>query len=205
MRTVRNHRVSEACFVVIVEYLEHYTSDILPYNAVKTLNQIGYYLSAETAIHPIHQIRLANKIHGVFAVSQSMELLDGILRCSFWDIYAEGEKTEEEVKAHLEQLELYSDTHGYDYYYDYYVPSPNRFWPWLDNPDARNKIEEAFAGYQRKLTSTTESSRTILPRLQKILQGFDCWHPEPDVGDPSSVVVAEGEQSISKLDQQVAG
>ncbi|KAJ7870239.1 hypothetical protein B0H13DRAFT_1896295 [Mycena leptocephala] len=91
--------------------------------------------------------------------------------------------------------------------YDYdYRPSPNRFWPWLENPDARQKIKDAFTGYQREFTSTTDSSQNILSRLKKILQGIDCWHHEPDVGDPTSIAVVAGEQSTSEVEgQQVGG
>ncbi|KAJ7930615.1 hypothetical protein B0H13DRAFT_1858734 [Mycena leptocephala] len=59
---LQRQRISEASFDIVAKYLEHCTTDILPYNAVKTLDRTTYYLPPETAIHPTHQIRLASSV-----------------------------------------------------------------------------------------------------------------------------------------------
>jgi hypothetical protein len=179
---LQRQRISEASFDIVAEYLEHCTTDILPYNAVKTLDSITYYLPPETAIHPTHQIRLANSVHSVFAAGrfEDSELLNEIINSSCWTLYAEGHKTEEQVRVHLEKANF----------------GERRIWPWLDNPAARQKVKDAFTDYEKKLMLATDSD---LPntRLQTILQGIKSWHPESDSMCPNRD--EEGEHPVSYI------
>ncbi|KAJ6542880.1 hypothetical protein B0H19DRAFT_1310917 [Mycena capillaripes] len=156
----KHRRVAEATLNIIAEYLEHCTSEVLPYNAVKTLDVMSTWLLLQTPIHPTHQIRLANSIHTIAIAGQFVELLDGIVSLTCWSLYAEGYKTAEQVK------EL-RDTGSY--------------YPWLDNPIALERIKDAFLHSVRQLSSS-EGSPTTLIRVQNILQGIGSWHAEFDYG-----------------------
>ncbi|KAJ7888069.1 hypothetical protein B0H14DRAFT_2694098 [Mycena olivaceomarginata] len=127
---------------------------------IKTLKTINITLNIipHGPIHCTHQMRLANAIHNIFtAVQPSMELMDAIVNCLCC-------KTEVEwVKDYLNQWRK------------------GRYWPWLNNPVARQKIKDAFMGYERLLKLASHSSRGILLHLQKILRGLDSWHNGPDI------------------------
>ncbi|KAJ6545501.1 hypothetical protein B0H19DRAFT_1266926 [Mycena capillaripes] len=183
-----NRRLMEACLVVVAEFLEHCTSDVLPYKAAETFCSIStgiFLLPRVLMVHPTHQMRLANSIHTVSQEGQYPELLDEIINSQLWQLYAEGLKSEEEIEEYNKKLDLTATT--------------DEHCPWLDNHQARRKIHDAFAGYEKKLRSTAGSSREVLPRLQRILQGFDCWHLEiVDLGTANA-------QSISRVDDKQVG
>ncbi|KAJ7127799.1 hypothetical protein C8R44DRAFT_733222 [Mycena epipterygia] len=160
-----DHRVSEACLNLVVDYLEHCVFGALPYNAVQTLDKmidrgVG---TCNTLIHPTHQMRLANSIHRVFTDGQTTDLLDAIVNWRCWSLYTDV-NTEHEVRAHRETLRSSEPW------------SVEPLLPWLDNPTARQKIGDAFRGYEQRFSSDTDSVHDIVPRLRKILQGFDRWH-----------------------------
>ncbi|KAJ6545645.1 hypothetical protein B0H19DRAFT_1267041 [Mycena capillaripes] len=164
---IMRNRVSEALLIVIAEYLEHCACDSLPYKAVETFAKIGGKVYTPTAAnHPTHQIRLANSIHNISSSEQATVLLDVIVDCQLWNLYAEGTKTEV-----LDSLSVISE--------------PDEYWPWLANHEARYKIMDAFSGYEKKMMSTAELSRDVLPRLQKILRGLDSWHTESGQSCPA--------------------
>jgi hypothetical protein len=156
----KRNRISEASIYLVAEYLEHCASDSLPYNIVKTLDimMIIYYLPPETAIHPTHQMRLANSVGSVFVAAAGFtELWNAILNCSCWSLYAQGPKTEEQFRAH----------HGR-------VNSGDRvLWPWLDHPIARKITKEAFADYAELLMRSADQLTPTLARLQSILLGLE--------------------------------
>ncbi|KAJ7455491.1 hypothetical protein FB451DRAFT_1143803 [Mycena latifolia] len=160
-----DHRVSEACLNLVVDYLEHCVSGALPYNAVQTLDKMidrGVGICG-TLIHPTHQMRLANSIHRVFTGGRTTDLLDAIVNWRCWALYTDV-NTEDEVRAHREILRSSE-------------PWPvEPLLPWLDNPITRQKIGDAFRGYEQKFSSDTDSAHDVVPRLRKILQGFDRWH-----------------------------
>ncbi|KAF7352095.1 hypothetical protein MVEN_01172300 [Mycena venus] len=175
-----HHRSLEASLDVITEYFAHCDSDTLPYNTIQTLNKIKevnnllpsrWCLGApEAPIHAALQIRLANSIHAIFVAGKFTDLMDEILNSEFWDLYAEGIKTQEQIDVHLS---LHQGPYRFS---PSFVPGGN-FWPWLDDASARQKIIDALKIYERKLTSPgPDSTRDILPRLRRILRGIDCWH-----------------------------
>ncbi|KAJ6561660.1 hypothetical protein B0H19DRAFT_85961 [Mycena capillaripes] len=162
-------RISEATIDIIAQYLENCVSEVLPYEAHKTMDKIACYLPTNSPIHPIHQIRLANSIHAVFASQQSTELLYGIVNSRCWFLYAEGHKTPEQVQT------------GDPYY------------PWLDDPTARQKVVDAFTGYMDKTRLIVfEHPPIILTRLENILLGIDSWH---------RTKVEEADHSASNVDE----
>jgi hypothetical protein len=123
-QNLRRNRISEANICVVAEYLEHCTTNILPYNAIKTLDKLPSYIPHST-IHHTHQLRLANSVQAIFDATQSTELLNGIVNFRWWSLYADGPKTEVQVRAHRQEVDL-----GY----------PFVLWPWLDHPIARRLV-----------------------------------------------------------------
>ncbi|KAJ7613643.1 hypothetical protein DFH06DRAFT_1484640 [Mycena polygramma] len=186
-------RVTEAVLVVVTEYLEHCTTEALPYKAAETLLRMTRTGSRPlTAIHPTHQIRFATAICGIYSggpcgESDSVqELQEEILDCELWELYAEGPKTEQQVKERL--ASDYSD----------------ESWPWLDNIEAHQKVREALSNYEREVSTNykREVSITLLyqARVRAILQGLDCWHPDPD-----NVHLTNYEGDSSRLDDKGVG
>jgi hypothetical protein len=184
MYNFRCNRISEANVYSVTEYLEHCTSDVLPYNAVQTLDKVTFY-PLNSAIHGTHQLRLANSIQAIFTAARSTELLNGIVNSKHWSLYAEGPKTEEqvtEVRAHRAKADL-----------GHFFP---QLWPWLDYPIARQKIEHTFAEYEKQLMASADSLElATVARLQNILQGLKSWHAERDPMNPDDD--GENEGSIS--------
>ncbi|KAJ7652753.1 hypothetical protein DFH06DRAFT_533606 [Mycena polygramma] len=169
LRKIGFHRLSEPCLGIVAEYLEHCTSNALPYKAEETLRKITHavYLTPAEPINHNLQMRLANCIQSLFAAATNMGLLDEIVTCPLWTVYGAGLKAKEEVEVRRRQFDRLPDD------------PRHRFWPWLDNTEARRKIKTAFTDYERDLTSTIDSpSRRFLPHLQAVLQGMECWHPE---------------------------
>ncbi|KAJ7868126.1 hypothetical protein B0H13DRAFT_2202781 [Mycena leptocephala] len=174
MQILRQQRVSEACLNAVAEYLEHCFSATLPYNSVETLKMINNTLDIipHAPIDPTHQMRLANAIHSIFTTVQpSMELMEAIVSCLCWSLYAEGSKTEVEVKDyHTQWVKNYLNRWR-----------KGRYWPWLNDPVAQQKIKDAFMVYEGLLKLASHSSRGILLHLQRILRGLDSWHNGPDI------------------------
>jgi hypothetical protein len=169
MSSFKRNRISEASIYFLAEYLEHCTSDVLPYNAVQTLDKVTFYL-LNSAIHHTHQLRLANSVQAIFAVAQSTELLNGIINSQCWSLYADGPKTEEQLRAHREEVDS-----GH----------PFVLWPWLDHPIARQTIEDTFTKYKKQLMPSADSLElATVTRLQNILQGLKSWHAEGDLMNP---------------------
>ncbi|KAJ7657736.1 hypothetical protein DFH06DRAFT_1197022 [Mycena polygramma] len=155
---------SEARLALIAEYLECCASNLLPYNAVKTVYKLTRQMAPREPVHPTHQLRLANSIQPMsFAVENSTELSQAIMHSDCWKIYATGRKTEKKVTLHRNKL----NEAGWGRW-------P---WPWLDDPIARQKVKQVFTDYETKLTASGDSP-DILARLQFILEGIDSWHPE---------------------------
>ncbi|KAF7352093.1 hypothetical protein MVEN_01172100 [Mycena venus] len=193
-----HHRSLEASLDVITEYFEYCDTDTLPYNTIQTLNTIKnrdnffsgrWCLGApEAPIHATLQIRLANSIHAIFVTGIFMDLMDEILNSEFWDLYAEGMKTQEQIDVHLGlHRGLYQSPPSI-------VPRGN-LWPWLEDASARQKIIDAFTGYEGKLTSAPDSARDILPRLRRILRGIDCWHVKVHIFPVHPLPVVENGES----------
>jgi hypothetical protein len=176
----KHNRISEASIYVVAEYLEHCNSDILPYNTAKTLEKFTYY-PPNSAIHHTHQLRLANSVHAVFRAAPSAELLNAILNCSCWSLYAQGPKTEDQVRAYREKIESGRPV--------------LELWPWLDHPIARQKIEHTFEEYENQLI-TDPLELATLTQLQNILQGLKSWH-ESDSMNPDGDEENEGSISDS--------
>ncbi|KAJ7147267.1 hypothetical protein C8R46DRAFT_1312847, partial [Mycena filopes] len=154
---------SEAMFCVVVEYMEYCTSNIhtLPYKAHTTLNKIFNSLPPSSRVHPTHQFRFAESIRRIFEGGQSLKLEDAIINCAWWNLYAEGQKTEGEIEHR------------------------NPFWSaWLQDSPTRQITRAVFAQYEQN------SGRSTNFRVRKILEGIDFWHPEDAVGDPSRVANA---------------
>ncbi|KAF8199281.1 hypothetical protein K438DRAFT_2016065 [Mycena galopus ATCC 62051] len=192
LRDLLSHRLVEARLQIVAEYLEHCTSNVLPYNTVETLARIKNnlllqpdktaplgnekHLVPQAAVHSTHQLRLANSIYHVIhtANPESMDLLDEIINWPTWDRYTSKEN-EEQLRAHREgrKFMLEGDFNPYDEW----SPLVEDFWPWLDDPIGRKTIQHAFTDYKKTLMSTTDgSSRSILSRLEQILRGINFWH-----------------------------
>ncbi|KAJ6462545.1 hypothetical protein C8R45DRAFT_1108200 [Mycena sanguinolenta] len=156
LRGLIEHRGVEAHLNVLAEYLDNCSSDVLPFKCVETIknwDSTHTFAFIQAAIHPTHQLRLANGVYAIFTTQEykPMELLDVIVHCSIWDFYATSNKG---------------------------GTSERNFHAWLDDPSAWQKVRNAFAVYETKLASDAKSShRDGLLRLQKILQGIDLWHP----------------------------
>jgi hypothetical protein len=179
MYSFKHNRISEASIYFVAEYLEHCTSDILPYNAVQTLDKVTFYL-LNSAIHHTHQLRLANSIQAIFVAARPTDLLNGIVNSKCWSLYAQGPKTEDEVRVYREKV-----TSGHSI-----------LWPWLDHPIARQKIEHSFAKYKKQLMPSADSLELVtVTRLQNILQGLKSWHAERNLMNPDCD--EENEDSIS--------
>ncbi|KAJ7664022.1 hypothetical protein DFH06DRAFT_1042280 [Mycena polygramma] len=178
LRNLGFHRLSTPCLDIVAEYLEHCTCapDNLPYKAAETFHKITHavYLTPAQAIHPSLQIRLANSIQAIFSLASDTELLDQIVICPLWAVYGAGIKTKQEIEARRNKF-MFSTDNSHD---ELPEDPRHRFWPWLDNPEARRKIKQAFAGYEVKLNSMSQSTSHVLPQLQQILAGMDSWHPE---------------------------
>ncbi|KAJ6559962.1 hypothetical protein B0H19DRAFT_1260636 [Mycena capillaripes] len=153
-------RTAEARVDIIAEYLEHCTSESLPYNALITFDKIAYNLFLHTPIHSVYQMRLASSIHGVLAAG-FMELLGRIVNCTCWAIYAGGHKTEDQVRTYREELRTRRGEQAHNI-------------PWLDNPIARQKIKDAFIRYEEQLNLSSGTPN----HLQNILQGIESWHTQ---------------------------
>ncbi|KAJ7817355.1 hypothetical protein B0H14DRAFT_1387182 [Mycena olivaceomarginata] len=146
-----HQRMVEAKVDCLVKFLEHCSTDILPYKAVETLRKIAQ-IKPVGRIHRAHQNRFANSLHSVFTAGSLPELLNTIMESSCWDIYA----------AYPEKPD-----NG-----DWTLPQP--LVPWLDDPDSRRKICAVFTEYKKKLADT-------LIRVRKILEGLEFWHPDSGV------------------------
>jgi hypothetical protein len=181
MYNFKYNRISEANIYFLAEYLEHCTSDVLPYNAVQTLAKVTFCLP-NSAIHHTYQLRLANSIQAIFVAARPTDLLNGTVNSKCWSLYAEGPKTDEQVRAHREK-----------------VHSGNApLWPWLNHPIARQQIEDTFTKYKKQLMPSADSLElATVTRLQNILQGLKSWHAERD--SMNTDCDEENEESISDL------
>lgn len=119
-------------------------------------------------IHHTHQLRLVNSVQVVFHAARSTDrdLLNAILNFPCWSLYAQGPKTEDQIRAHRAKV----------------VSGPVLpLWPWLDHPIARQKIEHAFAEYKKQLIASVDSLElATVTWLQNIFQGLKSWHTERD-------------------------
>ncbi|KAJ7637985.1 hypothetical protein DFH06DRAFT_1138627 [Mycena polygramma] len=126
----------EAILDVVAEYLEGFTTDVLPYNAVETLdtvNAIIGYRRPRGPIRPTHQLRFANSIHCIFSVGQNTELFKAMVDFLYWGVYADIAEKLEKVEQSAPNPEE--------------VPARH----WLDCPIARQKIKGAFTGCKTRL------------------------------------------------------
>ncbi|KAJ7145553.1 hypothetical protein C8R44DRAFT_972628 [Mycena epipterygia] len=169
------NRTVEATIHLLAEFLEHCSSDLLPYKAVQTVQKINHN-SPRGPIHYTHQIRLANSIHRVFEAMVSTDLLNAIIGFDLFALYAKERTTEKQVPM----MEII------------------RFIPWLDNPSARNKIKDTFATYEKALTSSPDSSPGIRTRLRNILKGLDYWHPEVQISTAGGSGQQSGEETTQR-------
>ncbi|KAJ7160708.1 hypothetical protein C8R46DRAFT_1194209 [Mycena filopes] len=172
-------KTSEAKFCVVTGYLEYCASNIhaLPYKAHTTLNKIFDHNSIEgrpRRIHPTYQIRFAESIHRIFEAGQPLELVGAIIDCRWWNLYAEGKKTEEEMREPL--------------------GNPWNLRPWLQDFSARQIVRAAFAQYEENLGRSTNS------RVRRILAGIDSWHPEGAINPIANAddTVAEEPRTVAQ-------
>ncbi|KAF7336181.1 hypothetical protein MVEN_02165600 [Mycena venus] len=176
IRTILRHRLLEARLDNVSEYLEYCTSGLLPYNAVETVDRMKDrdYLAPQGPIHPTHQMRLANSITNISPAGRSVEILHRVINCAIWDVYAGGDKSEEQLGTHSGKLELTLVVD--DRPHEVSPPSFGDLWPWLDNPIAREKIQTAFTVYEGRLSSNVDCPADTLSRLRGILRGIEYWH-----------------------------
>ncbi|KAJ6556177.1 hypothetical protein B0H19DRAFT_1152092 [Mycena capillaripes] len=152
-------RKDEARIIFVAEFLEQCNSEKLPYEAAETIAKIAMKPS-KGPIHENHQIRFATSVYTIFTTGRITALLNAIINCGCWDLYAAGPNS----KDHLEWAES---------------ALADGSWPWLDHHVARETIRETFAEYADELRAST-GSPDILIRLQNILAGLDSWHPTID-------------------------
>jgi hypothetical protein len=187
-------RRDEARINIMAEFLEN-CSSIDSDQADETMRRMNGFvrllgpLGPTSVIHYTHQVRLAKSIHSLYAADPPTGPLYPVFKCWLWSLYAEGPKTAEEV-------DRYRVEHPRE-------ESPG-LWPWLDDPFARQKIKEAFAEYQKKLTLAANASDALW-RVQRLLRGIDSWHPERDL-EPwiSHANSAGGEWLLSVDDSKLA-
>ncbi|KAJ7657729.1 hypothetical protein DFH06DRAFT_1131502 [Mycena polygramma] len=160
VRILQTKRIFEASVDLVAEYLEHCATDELPYNALETWEKVTYYLPPQGPVHSTYQLRLATSVKTIFAAGRFNDLLNRIVNCSCWVIYAEGHKTEEGPGTDREGLDTLRR-------------------PWLDDPVARQTIRESFTGHAAKLSLAGDSPHS-LARLRDILRGIDTLHREVD-------------------------
>ncbi|KAJ7657661.1 hypothetical protein DFH06DRAFT_1131441 [Mycena polygramma] len=155
--------ISEAEFVLLAEYLESCTSEVLPYNAVKTWDRtMLFYLVPQGPIHNTHQLRLANSIHPIFTADNGAELSWGITP-KFWGSRSSGQNLSGKIHICPEDAEPMGKF--LDRFWYQLRPDQNS----MDlDPVARQKIIEAFTDYSEKLRLAGDSP-PILARLQDIL------------------------------------
>ncbi|KAJ7145556.1 hypothetical protein C8R44DRAFT_655501 [Mycena epipterygia] len=79
---------TEARINLLTEFLEHCSSDVLPYKVVETVQTFDCPPPTKP-IHHTHQIRLANSIHGAFLARNSPDLLNAIITANCFDLYAQ--------------------------------------------------------------------------------------------------------------------
>ncbi|KAJ7911215.1 hypothetical protein B0H13DRAFT_2328537 [Mycena leptocephala] len=168
-------RKDEAQIAIFAEYLEQCSSDDWPYKAAETLEKISHFINIRAPVHHTHQIRLADSVHKIFIADRDTGLLNAIVKCRCWNFYAEGPKTEEEIKGYREML-------GSTWYIDRRLA-----WPWIDDPIAQKKIKDALTKYAGKLTSA--DSPQILDHVQDILQGLEYWHPGDEASNLKEVLL----------------
>ncbi|KAJ7693097.1 hypothetical protein B0H17DRAFT_1060808 [Mycena rosella] len=150
---------TQARFNIIVEFLEQWSLDPLPYNTVETFRKINLF-SVENADIPLTiQIRLAESTCKIFT-SGFKELMKAIVKSRVWYAYTYTEDPQSSLWGH----------------------------PWLVDPTARHQIKETFTAYLEELKSARDSpgDPDFLTQLEKILHGLDFRHPEhhePGSGD----------------------
>ncbi|KAJ7829145.1 hypothetical protein B0H13DRAFT_2116337 [Mycena leptocephala] len=147
-------RKDEARIMFFAEFLERCTPDSFPYEAVETIGNIVIG-PPKGPVHPNHQIRLANGVHATFVAHCVTGLLNAVINCACWDLYAEQSNGKRDM-----------------------ADSDDRR-PWFDNPGARRRLQETFAEYAEKLKESTETPG-VLTRLQSIQQGLSAWHAEAE-------------------------
>ncbi|KAJ7436636.1 hypothetical protein FB451DRAFT_1108713 [Mycena latifolia] len=146
-------RVAEAKLELLAEFLEHCGADVSPYRAFETVRRVTLDIRPVAPIHRTHQARLANSLHIIFTARTLPEVLNTVIDCHCWDGYA------------MRPL-----------------PSGNTLlggFLWLDDPDAREKIQTVFMEYEQTLSLSNDSPDT-LARVRGILQGLDPGRPESD-------------------------
>jgi hypothetical protein len=79
------HRIGEAKLHVLAEFLQHCSSNTLPYKAVETVGVIAEGMPLGP-VHKTHQIRLATGIEAVFASNSSTDLMNTIISSSLLEI-----------------------------------------------------------------------------------------------------------------------
>ncbi|KAJ7438054.1 hypothetical protein FB451DRAFT_170138 [Mycena latifolia] len=154
----QEQKVLEAKIYLLAVFLEQCSADPLPFKAVETLQSITDDLPMVGHVHAIHQNRLANSMRTVFAARTLPKLLSVIVDCRCWDLYADGRPTKS----------------------TWFYNPPRNLPPWLNDPDARYKIQAVFGEYEHTLLLSNDFPDT-LTRLRKILGRLDSLHSE-DMG-----------------------
>ncbi|KAF7344936.1 hypothetical protein MVEN_01656200 [Mycena venus] len=160
---------------IVAEFLEHCTSNDLPYRAVETLEKIthGDKTPGDAAIPQPHQSRFANSIECVFA-ARVTDLLNQIVAFNCWNLYADTQEISE-----LGQN------------------PPNAASPWLDDAAARNKITDVFHNYARELAISMDWPH-IQSRIEKVLQGIHLWHPNPEADAEDELIEKQADWEPAK-------
>ncbi|KAJ6542939.1 hypothetical protein B0H19DRAFT_312574 [Mycena capillaripes] len=145
-----NARVTEGRIGVLAEFLDHCVLDDMPYMAAETLKRT-IISPPKAAVHPTHQIRLANSIQSIFTTGMPTDLLEVIINLNCWNLYA----------AVPSRRSV-----------DRWVP----LFAWLNNATARHQIKDTFIAYEQKLVLA--DSTPVLSRLRDIVQGIMSTHPQ---------------------------
>ncbi|KAF7369722.1 hypothetical protein MVEN_00303700 [Mycena venus] len=168
LQLVMERRKKESAIHIIAEFLENCTSDIAPYNAVETLDKITQDAVPDAPIHSVHQVRIATSLHTIFSAGRFTQLMNAIVNCQLFALYAKGAQTKEWVEMERNRI-ISGNWHG--------------LWPWLDNLTARTQIKDALLVYEQKLTVLCDFP-DIIAHVRTLSLGFDSWHAEPQEEPP---------------------
>ncbi|KAJ6611905.1 hypothetical protein B0H10DRAFT_338291 [Mycena sp. CBHHK59/15] len=158
---VLDDRISEACLLVVTDFLERCIASELPYKATKTLSFISY-MPYYASVRPSYQIRFANSIRNVVAGSNDHpELFEAIMNMTAFNGYRQGGNS-----------------------------WPGGLVGWISDDAARKIIKDTVARVVETSLSPHDSP-ALFSRVQAILQGLDSLHPTENAPDSQNYLISK--------------
>ncbi|KAJ7729068.1 hypothetical protein DFH07DRAFT_782023 [Mycena maculata] len=145
-----NMRYTEACFIILTDFLDGCQSAVLPYHTRETIQYITDF-APQTKLHPSHQLRFASSISAVVDANTTPahnEIISRIIQSRMFNAYA---RPYERSQGHIK---------------------------FLDDPDAQTTMTDALRSYAA--TIPLGQFPTLLKRITAVLININSTDSEDE-------------------------